>query len=196
MVQIDEQRPPGTVHVPHAGRGSYVVEPLAFAIVEQIALTAGADRKQVGPAVIVVVCECRESGAGRERQRHVCADVRDEPAVHRIESGRRRGRGEEEVVFTVAVVIAHRQRGRCSAQVREAGLAGDIGELDFSGRRAGRDAAHCDQRLRAERQHGPADEWPFDSVHFGERRLVWRRDLGDLEEPIERGARVRQSPGP
>src|SRR3989454_7556415 len=74
VVEVDEQRVLGARHVAHPGGGGYIVEPFAFAIMQQITAAVGTDRKQVEPAVVVVVRERRDDCTGGPRERHVCAD--------------------------------------------------------------------------------------------------------------------------
>src|SRR6266446_703266 len=109
MIEVDEDRAPRTVHVTHPGGGGYIVEPFAFAIMQQIAAAVGTDRKQVGPAVVVVVRERRDDCTGGQRERHVRADVRHETAVNCVKPRARR-RGNQEIVLTVAVVVSPGQR--------------------------------------------------------------------------------------
>ena len=167
VIEVDEQWLPRAGHFAHARGGGHILEPLAFAIVQQVAVTVSADCKHVEPAVVVVVGERRGDGAhpGWQWQRHLGADVRHETAVHRIEP-HAPACGNQQVVLAVAVVIAERQRRQWTAELRQAALAGDIGEADLTGRGSRRDAPHRDERLRAERQHRPSRERPFDPVHL------------------------------
>ena len=185
---------PYACHGAHAGGASHILEPLAFAVVEQVAAAVRPDRKQVEPAVVVVIGEGRRDGAGGQRQRRLAADVGDVTAVDGVEPRERCG--NQEIVLTVAVVIAQRHGSRPSAEVRQAAFAGDIGEPHTGvGPRGRRDAPHRDERLRAELQHGPARKRAFDPVDLGERRLIGRRSLDQAQQPLERSACLRESTG-
>ncbi len=194
MVHVDEQYMPDARHGLHTSGGSHVLEPLALAVVEQVAAAVRPDRKQVEPAVVVVVGEGRRDGARGQRQRRPAADVGYVTAVDGVEPRERCD--DQEIVLTVAVVIAQRQRSRPSAEVRQAAFARDIGEPHAGvDTRGWRDAPHRDERLRAELQYGPARQRAFDPVDLGERRLIGRRGLDQAQQPLERGARLRQSTG-
>ena len=143
VVEIDKDRAPGAIDVAHTGGNSHIVEPLAVAIMQQVAATIGADRKEVEPAIIVVVDEGRDDRAGGKRDRRLCTHVCYETAVDRVEP--RLWRGDEEIVLAISVVIAPRQRRYRRAPVRQAALAGDIREVNRPGGRSGGDTTHRDE---------------------------------------------------
>ncbi len=161
---------------------------------EQVAAAISPDRKQVEPAVVVIIGEGGRDGPGGQRQRRLGAHVGDVTIVDGVEPRERCG--NEEIVLTVAVVIAQRQRGRPRAEVRQAAFGGDVGEPHAGADTCGwPDAPHRDERLRAEFQDGPARKRAFDPVDLGERRLIGRRDLDEPQQPVERGTCLRQSTG-
>ena len=175
MIDVDEHRAASAIHVAQAGGLSDILEPLAVAVAQQIAVVVCPNREQVEPAVVVVVGERRRDDPGRQRQRHLVADVGNEAAVHGIEVNL--GTGHEEVGLAVAVVISQGERSDRAAAVRKPTLAGDIGEPHFGGGGRGRDAAHRDERRRIEGQHRPAGQRPFHPIDLRQRRLVRGRDF-------------------
>ena len=197
VIEIDEQRAPGTVDVSHMRGCGDILKLPPFAVVQQVAAAVGSDHEQIEPAVVVVVRECRAHRAGRKREGDPLAGIRDKALPERVEPNIGWRPRNQQIVFAVVVVVAQRQRrGRGSPpEVRQPAFAGHIGEVNACVG-GGRDAAHRDERCRIEREHRPSDQRPFRPVHLGERRLIGCRDFHEPQETIELGPGSGQTPDP
>ena len=202
VIEIDKQRVPRAGDVADPGLPCHVFEPaaiLALDVVQQVSAPIRADCKNVEPTVVVVVGECGEHGARGQRQRHSGAHVGKEAALHRVQRHHRLlvpvCPRQQQVLATLLVVVAPRERRRWDAEVRQAAFTADVGEASLAGIGSRRDAPHGDERLRIERDEWPAGEWSFDPIHPRERRLIRRADFHESQEAVELDARLLQVAG-